>query len=77
MFYFLMLQTWPTPTPIPPSVATPPISLGSAPYDIAEAVVQGYQQANQYGLLDIIFLAAVVFLVIGGVYLIMQKVREM
>jgi hypothetical protein len=68
---------WPTPTPIPPSAATPPIDLGGAEYEIAEWIVQGYQQANQHGLLDMIFLAALALLVIGGVYLIMQRVRTL
>lgn len=69
---------WPTPTPIPPSAATPPFQLPTGTgAEIAESIVQGWQQANQFGLLDILFLAALAFLVIGGVYLITQKVREL
>lgn len=71
-------QAWPTPTPIPTPNATAVMApiLDGIEIDLAEQLVQGYQQANNTGVLEIIFFAILTLLIIGGVWSITRHVQQ-
>lgn len=72
------MNEWPTPTPLPPSVSTPVVDVfNDLEYTLAEGLVQGYQQANMAGALDMLMFALVVFLVLGGVWSIQRHLKRL
>lgn len=72
------LTPWPTPTPRTFAEATPAFNIPTGmPYAVAEEVVQGYHFANQDGALDTIVVIAILVLVIGGMWTIVSKVKEL
>jgi hypothetical protein len=68
---------WFTPTPFPTVNATAPVIIGNVGVPVAEAIVQGYQTLNSYNVLDIIIWAALVLLIIGGVWATVRRVKEL
>ncbi len=68
---------WYTPTPFPTIDATAPVLIGNIGVPIAEAIVQGYQTANAYHLLDLVMWAALVFLIIGGVWATVRRLQNL
>jgi hypothetical protein len=72
------LTPWPTPTLRTYAEATPAFNIpAGAPIQIAEEIIQGYHFANQSGALDTIVVIAMLFLVIGGIWTILVKVRDL
>lgn len=73
-----MMQSWPTPTPIPQVEATPFLgpALDGATITLAESLVQGYQQANQMGIVELFMLGVVAFIVIAGIWTIIRHVQS-
>lgn len=71
-------MNWATPTPIPMPVGTPVIGLDGEAIGItmAENLVQGFQQANQMGALDMLFMAILVLLILGGLWSIMRRIQR-
>lgn len=84
MTYLLQTSTpapvyWPTPTPIPTTAATPVMDFGGEDtvYMLAENLVQGYQQANNYGVMDYLFWVLILFIVLGGIWSIIRRVKTL
>lgn len=77
----LYMQTWPTPTPLPtPDIisSTPVFTAmeGVGP-ELAEWAVQGYQTANQAGVVDFIMLAIIALILVGGILSIIRHVQQL
>ncbi len=46
-------------------------------YTVAENLVQGYQQANQMGALNMLMFVLIVFIVLGGIWSIMRHIKSL
>lgn len=78
MNYSPIFQAWPTPTPIPTPEATSQFNdmMGGASITLAESLVQGYQQANNLGIVELLLLGMVGFIVIGGIWTIIRHIQS-
>lgn len=68
---------WPTPTPLPPSGATPAFDLGFEGTDLAEGIVQAWQQMDQWNVVDFMMIPLIIFLVLGGLWSIINHWRKL
>lgn len=72
------LTPWPTPTPRIYAEASPAFSIPtSLPQNMAEEITQGYTFINRTGILDTFVLVAMLILVIGGIWTIIVRVKEL
>jgi hypothetical protein len=62
------------PTPSGPPPVDP---FSGMEYVLAENLVQGYQQANYAGALDMLMFALIVFIVLGGIWSIMSHLKRL
>lgn len=72
------LQAWPTPTPMPTVDATPALGAVLEGMDtaLAESLVQGYQQANNHGALELLMFGILALLIVGGIWSIIRHVQR-
>lgn len=68
---------WATPTPMVLGTPDQPFTIGGSNIQIAEAAVQGYQYANQAGVFDLMWLAIVIFVAVGGTWTIVRRLQRM
>ena len=69
---------WPTPTPIPYVPGTPVLDLGAdVGARLAEDIVQGYQQAQFIGALNLLFILLLVLLIVGGIWSVMRHAQRL
>jgi hypothetical protein len=71
---------WPTPTPYPTSAATPATSFGISAetgYTLAENLVQGYQTASSYGIINWLDWILITTIVLGGIWSIVKHVQKL
>jgi len=69
---------WPTPTPIPYAPGTPAFDFGSyTGVQLAEDLVQGYQQAQLMGALNLLIILLLIVLIVGGIWSIMRHAQRL
>lgn len=69
---------WATPTYIPTLPPSAPlIEITGFESDLPESVVQGYHTAESYGFMQPLQFALIFFLVAGGLYSIVRKLKAM
>lgn len=73
---------WPTPTPFPAPVMTPPFTLdvitdGDLLVDIAETSVNGWNTVNQDGLIDNAMTLLLVLLVLLALGYLIHRIQEL
>jgi len=68
---------WATPTPMVLGTPDQPFEIVGGNIQIAEAAVQGYQYANQAGIFDLMWLAIVIFVAVGGTWTIVRRLQRM
>ena len=69
---------WPTPTPIPHTPGTPTFDFGSyTGVQLAEDLVQGYQQAQLMGALNLLIILLLIVLIVGGIWSIMRHAQRL
>ncbi len=69
---------WVTPTPIPYVPGTPVFDLGpDVGVKLAEDLVQGYQQAQLMGALNLLIILLLVILIVGGIWSVMRHAQRL
>ncbi len=69
---------WATPTPIPYVPGTPVLDLGAdVGVNLAEDIVQGYQQAQLMGALNLLIILLLVLLIVGGIWSVMRHAQRL
>lgn len=67
---------WSTLTPYPTTAATAQIDFVGAGQDMAERLVQGYQVTNAMGGINMLMIAILLLLAIGGVWSIIRRLQS-
>ena len=68
---------WATLTPYPTTAATAQIDFTGAGQDMAERLVQGYQITNAMGGVNMLMIAILLFLAVGGVWSIIRRLQSL
>jgi len=73
------MTPWPTPSPIPTANATAVLGpvMSEAGVTLAESLVQGYQQANNTGIIELVMMGFIAFIIIAGIYTIIRHVQSL
>jgi hypothetical protein len=70
---------WATPTVIPTAASTPQLDLGGVEtvYTLAENLVQGYNMAESYGALDMLYWVLLGAVVMSGIWSIVKRIKAL
>jgi hypothetical protein len=72
------MEEWATPTPLGSPGLTPTayLDLGDYVYEVPGGIVQGYNLVNSHGLFDVFWWALIILVVVMGLVLITQRMKQ-